>query len=165
FLKSGRVKVRRLKVKPSLREDLDNRLMLFFTGRTRKSAIILKEQKENILVKNKVLIAMSRQAVQAKTFLEANKIGNFGELMGEGWALKKSLASKITDPQINSQYKHALEAGALGGKISGAGGGGFFLLFVPTEKRNRVRKALGELSEMPFRFEQTGSRVIFNINK
>jgi len=165
FRKDGKIETIPLNMHGELREDLDNYLMLFFTGRTRKSAKILKEQKQNIGKRTKILKKMAQQARKAKRILEKAEIEKLGELLDEGWKLKRQLASKISDKELNKLYQKALDAGAIGGKISGAGGGGFFLLFVPTEKRNGVRKALAGLHEMPFRLERDGSKVIFNIRK
>jgi len=165
FLKSGKVKAELLKLNGAILEDLSDYLMLFFTGRTRKSETILKEQKENIEVMAKILQKMAGQARRAKRILEAEKAGEMGKLLAEGWSLKKKLASRISDRQLDGLYQRAIKAGAAGGKISGAGGGGFFLLFVPTEKRSQVRHALRDLQEMPFRLERDGSKVIFNIRR
>jgi D-glycero-alpha-D-manno-heptose-7-phosphate kinase len=82
-----------------------------------------------------------------------------------GWQLKKTLASKISNGEIDGFYQSAIEAGALGGKITGAGGGGFMLLYCPRKKQHSVRAALRELQELPFHLEPDGSKVIFNYRK
>ena len=105
---------------------------------------------------------MANQARRLRKALEAGDYYAVGRVMREGWELKKRLASKISNPDLDRWYQKALDAGAVGGKISGAGGGGFFLLFVPPDKRQKVRQALSDLQEMPFRLERAGSRVIFN---
>lgn len=162
FQKDGSVVPVALNTNDSLREDLDSHLMLFFTGRTRKSETILSEQRENIEDREKILCQMADQARQLKEALEAGDYYAVGRVMREGWELKKKLASKISNPDLDRWYQKALDAGAVGGKISGAGGGGFFLLFVPPDKRQKVRQALSDLQEMPFHLERAGSRVIFN---
>lgn len=88
-----------------------------------------------------------------------------GQLLDQGWQYKKGLASGISNDQIDQMYQQALDAGALGGKISGAGGGGFLLLYVPREKQNAVRKVLNLYQELPFFLEQDGSKIIFNTRR
>ena len=125
----------------------------------------MKEQKENINKKNKVLSEMAQQARAGRRLLQTGKIAQLGKLLDEGWKLKKTLASKITDGEIDKMYAAAKKAGAFGGKISGAGGGGFMTLFVSTSKRDLVRKAMNGLREMPVGLAKDGSKVIFNINR
>jgi D-glycero-alpha-D-manno-heptose-7-phosphate kinase len=88
-------------------------------------------------------------------------IAGFGELMREAWDRKKGLGGKVSNPVVDDMMDTAMAAGALGGKLTGAGGGGFLLLFVPPANRKRVREALGRLLHVPFRFEGHGSQVIF----
>jgi D-glycero-alpha-D-manno-heptose-7-phosphate kinase len=146
-------------------EDMDNMLMLFFTGKTRESAKILAEQKSNIRKKTNVLKAMARQAEQVRRAISTGAIDSLGPLLHEAWEAKRKLAGTITNSQLDEIYERALKAGALGGKISGAGGGGFFLLCVPSDKRQSVRKALADLREMPFRLEKGGSRVVLDMQR
>ena len=159
------IEAQRVKMTPEALDDLDNSLMLFYTGVTRKSEVVLKEQKANIPDRAETLKKMARQAWDLKPILEAGRIKELGELLHEGWELKKKLASNISNPQIEDWYLDAREAGALGGKIAGAGAGGFMLLYVPSDKRIKVRKALSELKEMPFHLEPDGSKVIFNYRR
>lgn len=165
FKKNGKVVAHPIRTQNHLIEDLDNYLMLFFTGKTRKSATILAEQKQNIAHKEKVLREMTAQARAARKYLEKGEILKLGELLHQGWLLKRKLATKISNPEFDQLYDEAIEAGAIGGKIAGAGGGGFFLLFVPSDKRGGVRKALTGLREMPFHLERDGSKVIFNVRR
>jgi D-glycero-alpha-D-manno-heptose-7-phosphate kinase len=88
-----------------------------------------------------------------------------GAALNDGWMLKQKMASQISDEEINSIYQSALAAGALGGKIAGAGGGGFLLLYVPPEHQNHVRHALAHLFELPFMPERDGSKGIFNMKR
>lgn len=162
FNKRG-IKVRDLNLSRERLDDLKNYMMIFFTGRTRKADSILLEQKNNIANKNQILIHMADQARQASELVMAGKFEKLGHLLDEGWKLKKQLASKISDPEIDRIYNAAKKAGAIGGKISGAGGGGFLTLFVPTNKREGVRKAMNGLQEMPVGLSRDGSKVIFNI--
>jgi D-glycero-alpha-D-manno-heptose-7-phosphate kinase len=165
FMKSGLVVAKKVEMSEQIWDDLHKHMMVFFTGKTRQAATILAEQKNNINDKNKVLLEMAEQARQAEKLLNKGKIEELGRLLDEGWKLKKQLASKISDPEIDAAYTAAKRAGAYGGKISGAGGGGFFTLFVPSEKRAAVRKALAGMREMPIGLSRDGSKVIFNIRK
>ena len=88
-------------------------------------------------------------------------LGDFGRLLHESWMLKRSLSSRVSTPEIDTMYATARAAGALGGKIAGAGGGGFLLLFVPPERRGDVRKALAGLLHVPFRIDFTGSGILY----
>jgi len=159
------VKGKKLKLTEELQDDLSNYMMAFFTGKTRQADVVLTEQKQKIADKTDILKQMAQQAKEAKKLLEKGKIKEVGKLLDEGWQLKKQLASKISNSEINTIYEAAKKAGAIGGKISGAGGGGFLTLFVPTNKRGKVRKALKGLREMPFGLSNTGTRVIFNIHR
>jgi len=162
FRKDGSVVPVRLNTNDGLREDLDAHLMLFYTGKTRKAETILSEQRENIPEKEKILCQMVDQARRLKKSLENGDYYAVGQAMKEGWELKKTLASKISNGEIDSIYEQALAAGAQGGKITGAGGGGFCLLFVPPDNRQNVRRALSDWRELPFHLERDGSKVIFN---
>ncbi len=155
----------RVNLSEELLDDLKNYMMIFFTGRTRQADSILSEQKKNIADKNNILQQMAQQAKEGRKLLESGKISALGKMLDEGWKLKKQLASKISDPEIDAMYKAAKRAGAIGGKISGAGGGGFLTLFVPSTKREAVRKAMHGSREMPIGLSHDGSKVIFNIRK
>ncbi len=140
-------------------------LLLFFTGKTRKSDPILSQQQENTEQKLEVLRQMKQQALEAKELLSAGDFDAVGRLLHQAWQCKRALASTISNDQIDQMYQQALDAGALGGKISGAGGGGFLLLYVPREKQNAVRKALNQYRELPFFLEHHGSKIIFNTRR
>jgi D-glycero-alpha-D-manno-heptose-7-phosphate kinase len=146
-------------------EDMDNMLMLFFTGRTRQASTILSEQKSKIAQKSDVLREMADQARQVRRIIEAGDVEGLGRMLHRAWDAKRKLADAITNSEMNEIYDRAVKAGALGGKISGAGGGGFFLLCVPSDKRQSVRQALSNLREMPFRLERGGTRVILNLQR
>ena len=131
----------------------DDSLMLFYTGKTRDANKILSKMKLNkkILDRNKELV------------FEAYKGVALGDLLHEYWFLKRKLNKYVTDQVIDLKYSDAISAGAIGGKIVGAGGGGFFLFVVPEDKKAAVRKALG-LRELTFNLSEHGSKVIFDIN-
>lgn len=162
FNNNGKIDVNKVNVSDQTKDDLDNSLMLFYTGKTRKSASILSEQKNNISSKENVLEAMVNQVIKAKNMLETGEVYKLGQLLGEAWEYKQKLASKISSPLIHKMYNRAIINGAIGGKILGAGGGGFLLLSVADEKRQHIRKALKTHTEMPFRLESYGSKVILN---
>ena len=165
FHPDGAVQADRVEMTDTLRRRFGNNLMLFFTNRTRKSAEILEEQKAGIVDKTAVLRLMRDQALEARAFLEEGRVDAIGALLDRGWQLKKSLASRISDPELDAMYNRAREAGALGGKISGAGGGGFLLLYCPPDRQDAVAQALSDYREMPFSFERDGSKVIFNVRR
>jgi D-glycero-alpha-D-manno-heptose-7-phosphate kinase len=146
-----------------LKKELQDNLLLFYTGITRRANSILAEQKANSGAKKRdELKALKELALQAKKALEIDKsLAEFGALLDQGWQLKKKLAAGITLPEIDAIYDAAKRAGALGGKIAGAGGGGFLLLYAPKGKQAAVRSALSGLRETPFNFEPQGSKIIY----
>lgn len=165
FCRDGTVRAEALNPPREVLEDLDNHLMLFFTGRTRSASNILKEQNTDLDKKTAALNKLTEQAHHVRDLILKGNIMEIGRVLHEGWEVKRKLATKISDAELDAVYERAVKAGAIGGKISGAGGGGFFLLFVPSDKRQAVRTALKGLREMPFRLERGGSRVILNVQK
>jgi D-glycero-alpha-D-manno-heptose-7-phosphate kinase len=164
FQPDGKVSVERIQLGDEQLRRLNENLLLFYTGITRKAHTILEEQKGNIDGRLAVLSEMKQMAYIARQELEAGRVDSIGGLLDEAWQLKKQLASKITNADIDVLYKTARRAGALGGKITGAGGGGFLMLYCPHENHEAVRKALN-LQELPFRLEHDGSKVIFNYRR
>ena len=162
FKTSGEVLTKEIELAPSQARRMNESLMLFFTGITRRSGSILDEQKQNINHRRSILCEMKRMAYVARDELLSGNIDAIGELLHESWTLKKQLASKISNGEIDEIYDSARRAGAIGGKITGAGGGGFLLLYCPHEKQEAVRCALSNLQELPFQLEHDGSKVIFN---
>jgi D-glycero-alpha-D-manno-heptose-7-phosphate kinase len=163
FNKDGSVSINPIICGKKMKEELQSNLMLFYTGITRRSNTILSEQKENSASKKlEELKILKELAFRCKKILEIDKtLDEFGYLLDESWKIKKSLATGITNPKIDEVYNAAKEAGALGGKIVGAGGGGFLLLYVPEEKKKNLRASLAALKETPFCFEQQGSKIIY----
>ena len=162
FCRSGCVAVGSLELCDNQTRCLNQRLMLFFTGITRKSETVLGEQVQNMRDCLGVLQEMKRLAIQARACLQAGEFDELGLLLHEGWLLKKQMSSRISNGAIDEVYQAARRAGALGGKITGAGGGGYLLLYCPRDKQDGVRSALATLSELPFHLARHGSRVIFN---
>lgn len=144
---------------------LNENLLLFFTGITRQSSTILTEQSNAIDQHRQVLRRIKEMAYMARDELKAGNIDAIGEVLHESWQLKKGLARNISNAEIDDIYHVARQAGATGGKITGAGGGGFLLLYCPHEKQDAVRAALCNLQELPFRIENDGSKVIFNYRR
>ena len=150
--------------KKETKENLQRSLLLLYTGIARSSSSILEVQSENLeRDKKKFLITkkLVSLAKELKRSLECNCLDSFGELLHEGWLLKKKMAKEISNSQIDRWYELARKNGALGGKILGAGGGGFLLLYAPPEKHEAIRRALPELKATPFKFEPEGSKIIY----
>lgn len=162
FTREGEVLVDKVEISPTLRRRLNENTMLFFTGMTRRSGQILSEQKDNIDQRRAVLCEMKRIAYTARDALLAGSVDTIGELLHESWQLKKQLASKISNGVLDDMYGTARKAGAIGGKITGAGGGGFLLLYCPHSRQDAVRSALSQLQELPFTMEADGTKVVFN---
>lgn len=141
---------------------LGERLLLFFTGVTRQSATVLTEQRANIAARRPILRAMAAQAREGRRALVEGDMDALGLLMHEGWELKRQLADKVSNPDLDALYATACRAGALGGKISGAGGGGFLLLYVRPQDHEAVRAALHGLAELEFSLEPEGSLVLLH---
>ena len=165
FLPSGEVKAEILLIDDTKKRRLSESLMLFFTGITRKSDTILAKQKQNITDRLATLNDMRKQAYDLHSVLLDGRIDRMGDVMHQGWLYKKQLADKITSSDIDVMYEKAREAGAIGGKIAGAGGGGFMLLYCPPEHQRKVRNALSKLRELPFNLERDGTKVIFNVRR
>lgn len=165
FLPDESVETEPLDLGASLVQRLNRNLMLFYTNTTRSSSSVLAEQQNNIPARLEQLDAMRDIALRGATSLRTGCLDEFGHLLHENWMLKKNLASGVSNAGLDALYATAREAGALGGKIAGAGGGGFLLLYCPLDKQDAVREALGHLRELPFAFERDGSRVIFNIQR
>jgi D-glycero-alpha-D-manno-heptose-7-phosphate kinase len=144
---------------------LQNNLMMFYTGVSRFAHQVLEEQIQNIQ-QNKITTNMDQIKAMVQTGLnilqnEAN-LNAFGELMHEAWMLKRGLSSAISSDFLDDIYNRATKAGAIGGKLLGAGGGGFFVFYVPDENKQQVLEALKDLHEIPFRFENEGTTIIYN---
>jgi len=165
FHPDGKVVNEKIELEPRLKNRLNESLLLFYTGMTRQADSILDEQKANIKASRNLLNELKQMACYAREELAAGNIDVIGTLLHQNWVLKKQLARKISNPTIDAIYEAALKAGATGGKITGAGGGGYLLLYCPYERREAVRDALHPLTEVPFKLEMDGSKVIFNYRR
>lgn len=164
FNTDGSVNVEPLILKRTTRDILRKSLLLFYTGMTRSASGILKEQVKNISVsveKRMMLEKMVGYAHTLKADLQENNLDTFGEILHHNWILKKGLAENVSNPKIDKWYETALNNGAIGGKLLGAGGGGFLLFFAPKSKHRKIISELKELRPIPFDFDTEGSKIIF----
>jgi len=165
FKTSGEITTHRVHLDGTTLRRLNNNLFLFYTGVTRKADSILSEQKDNIRSRESVLGEMKDIAHHACDQLQKGNIDAIGDLLHESWQLKKQLASRISNTGLEDLYQLARQAGATGGKIAGAGGGGFLLLYCPAERQETLRDTLHQLQELPFNLGQDGSKVIFDYQR
>jgi len=165
FAQDGAVTSEKLTLNGCALRKFNLNFLLFYTGVPRQSATILAEQKDNIREHMSILREMKHIAYTARNELLAGNFDAIGHLLHRSWQLKKKLASRIPNGVIDQLYNNACQAGALGGKITGAGGGGFLLLYCPPERQDAVREALHQLQELPFQLEPDGSKVIFNYRR
>lgn len=164
FLPNGRVDVERLALSRDVLKALDENLLLFYTGITHQAGEILKDQTKNITsddAKFRNLVQMTHFARDMRDSLLEGRLSDFGMLMHESWMLKKKLSTKISNPLIDESYEKAISSGALGGKLLGAGGGGFLLFYCEKENQSKLREELKDLIELPFNIEFSGSKIIY----
>jgi D-glycero-alpha-D-manno-heptose-7-phosphate kinase len=151
---------------PQTLAELESSIMLFYTGIQRSTNGILKQQVEGYSSPANIetVKKMVELAHALRRELESGHLDQFGQILHESWLLKKSLSSSVSDSEIDSMYNSARAAGALGGKLLGAGGGGFLMVIAPPERQNAVREALSNYRYMNVKFEHEGSKILF-INK
>ena len=147
------------------KKALNDALLLYFTGFSRFSEDIQVDTKKNIGNKTDTLLRMKAMVDEAEEILkdESRDLDDFGRLLDESWRLKRTTGSKISNDQIDQIYEKALKSGALGGKLLGAGGGGFMLFYVPKERQEAFKADFAELLPVPFRFENEGTTVIYDV--
>lgn len=162
FTKFG-IGVDRLNISREITQDLADHMMLFFTGITRKSSKVLGQQKKRIVDNTDGLIEMCNLAHKGVVATERGDFRELGSLVDESWRIKKKFATNITTSEIDLMYSKALKAGAFGGKISGAGNGGFLMLIVEPSKRKSVRDALEKYRYVKVGSSYDGTKAIFNI--
>ena len=154
-------------INPLRAQELNSHLMFFYTGISRYASEIAKKKIENIPNRKKQLTTMYHMVDEAISILNSDKISidKFGQLLDESWRLKRELSDNITNSHIDEIYEAGRSAGAIGGKILGAGGGGFMILFAKPEDQPAIRKRLSNLLYVPFEFEHTGSQIVlFNMH-
>lgn len=162
FHKDDSVSVEPIITRGETLKSLQENLVMYYTGLTHDANQILSEQKQNITnhAKTQNLIRMCELAEDMKQSLECNELSNFGAILNESWQKKRELAGSISNPVIDELYETAMRNGAVGGKLLGAGGGGFLLFYCPKEKQALLQEKLG-LRQFPFRFEHDGSSVVY----
>ena len=162
FHPDGGVSVSPIVMQPETYQKLQENLVMFYTGDVRSANSILAEQKRNISSEEKAqnLQKMCALAEDMKEALEHDDLSSFGSLLHKGWELKRTLTSGITNPAIDEAYRTAMENGALGGKLLGAGGGGFLLFYCPPARQEQLRVAL-RMQPFPFSFEKDGTSVVY----
>lgn len=162
FHKDGEIEVRPLTLSGSRLQELSDHLMLFYTGIMRTASDVAQTYVENLGAKAKLLRTMSAMVDDGITLLQGRRcICGFGELLDSAWLAKRELSPNITNGVVDDLYARARENGAIGGKLIGAGGGGFLMLFVPPSAQTRVRDELSELLHVPFEFSRNGSQILF----
>lgn len=162
FHKNDLVSVHPIICLPETINKLQQNILVFYTGKTRSASEILAQQSSNLdNFKIKAIKRMVDLTYQFANDLRKNELDGLGYILDEGWALKKSLSDDITNFEIDNWYSLAKKSGAIGGKILGAGAGGFLLLYVEPHFHSRVRKSLSMLREIDMQFEQAGSRIVY----
>tara|TARA_B100000989_G_C19532956_1_gene471231 strand:- start:1684 stop:2661 length:978 start_codon:yes stop_codon:yes gene_type:complete len=163
FDKDGSVNIEAIDLKKETLKELQNNLLMFYTGKNRVASSILNDQKDRTLndaFTFDVLCKMSDLVVHGKNALLSSSLKEFGLLLDETWKLKKLLSKSISSPFLDSLYDEGIQAGALGGKILGAGGGGFILFYAEPKFQKPLRKAMSKLKEIDFIFDFEGSKII-----
>lgn len=163
FFGNDSIRVQPLTLSREKFEYLEQSLLFVFTGLSRNASSIAQEQIKETSTKLQTLHRMRQMVSEALAILNGpdHAMDDFGRLLHESWCLKRSLTGKITNAQIDEIYKQALRSGALGGKLCGAGGGGFLLLYAPAHAAAQLRKTLSDFVIVPFRFEQLGSQIVY----
>lgn len=149
---------------PSVIKELERNVLLLYTGITRSASALLKQQSEDVAgneTKHRLLARMVQLAYDMRNELQGGNLAVFGEILHENWMLKKSITNGISASYIDDWYEAARNVGATGGKILGAGAGGFLMLYAPREKHEQIKTALPQLRPIPVGFEPLGSRIIF----
>jgi D-glycero-alpha-D-manno-heptose-7-phosphate kinase len=162
FLTNGEIVIEPIIMKPERLASFSRKFMLYFTGFSRIASEVAGEMIKNIPKKEDNLYQMKDIVDEAYKILVSPKreLREFGELLNETWKLKKTLSDKITTPEINEIYEIAMKSGAIGGKLCGAGGGGFMVFFVEPKNQSKVREALRNYLYVPFNFDFDGSKII-----
>jgi D-glycero-alpha-D-manno-heptose-7-phosphate kinase len=161
FLQNGKISVNPIVMPKDRLIKFQDNIMLFFSGISRTASDIVAEQIEKTKLNIPNLNKMKHLVDEAYNILTSNRdLKEFGELLNYTWELKKSLSSKVTTSQIDSMYSQAIKAGAIGGKLLGAGGGGFMAFYVEKEYQSAVKKALSQYLYIPFEFDYDGSKIV-----
>jgi D-glycero-alpha-D-manno-heptose-7-phosphate kinase len=165
FGPGDKVDVEQIRLSAVIRRQLQGELMLFFTGITRSADTILKEQNANTNDRIAELGQLRDLAGEAASGLRAGDLGSLGVALRKSWQVKRGLASGVSNAQIDDAVEAALEAGASGAKVTGAGGGGFLVVCSPVENQRAIRERLAHMTELPIKLDPVGSRVILNVHR
>lgn len=161
FAREGEISVAPITLSPERVRALNGSLQLYFTGVNRTASDVAGSYVDEAAGREETLRALGAQVDDAMDVLRGGDLDDFGRLLHEAWQLKRALGARVSNPHVESIYDAARDAGALGGKLLGAGGGGFLVLYVPAPAQARVRERLAPLLHVPFRFESSGSQIIF----
>jgi D-glycero-alpha-D-manno-heptose-7-phosphate kinase len=162
FSPNGEISVRPVTITPERMQELNSHLMLLYTGIKRTASNVAETYVNDIDAKRRQLRIMKDLVEESISILSSGQdIISFGELVHEAWLSKRSLSAKVSNPHVDEIYDQAISAGAIGGKLTGAGGGGFMLVFAPPSVQEAVKKKLNKLIHVPFKFEFAGSQIIF----
>ena len=162
FFPNNEISVRPVTIQPERMKELNSHLMLLYTGIKRTASAVAQSYVDAMEDRRRQLRIIKDLVEEGIAILNSGQdITAFGGLLHEAWQAKRDLSSKVSNPQVDTLYEKALSAGAIGGKLTGAGGGGFLLLFAPPAAHDCLRKAFGSLIHVPFKFEFGGSQVIF----
>lgn len=161
FERNEDVLLKRINIKGEMLSELNEQLLMFYTGVERKSVDIHREQSLGIDINRNSYDRMKEIALETKKSLEDHDFNKLGMLMDENWNIKKRLSNRISQDIIDQWYSKAINAGATGGKLIGAGGGGFLLFLTPIERQNLVMEALHDLERHRIQIENLGSRIVY----
>jgi len=163
FNSNGSVTVEPVHLPKDIYNELESNLLMFYTGSQRKASSILSEQKKNIAKEDKVknLEEMVGLVWELRDCLYKGNLEDFGKILHQNWILKQKLASSISNDDINQYYEKAMKNGALGGKLLGAGGGGFLLFYCEKQHQEKLKQAMLPLKQFDFKFDQEGSKLIY----
>ena len=147
--------------KPDVLTELEASTLVFYTGAARAAAAVMAQQQANVGRHRPLLRRMAQLAGELKKELESSRLDAGGAILDENWQLKRQMADSVSTPQIDEWYAAGLSAGALGGKLLGAGRGGFLMFFAPPDRHVRITRTLSGLKPVQFRFDRTGTQVVF----
>jgi D-glycero-alpha-D-manno-heptose-7-phosphate kinase len=171
FHTDGRVEVERLPLKEEVIDELESNLVIYYSGVERSASAVLKEQAKTIVANKDAAVQRMHRIKElgheTKRILLAGQIDTYGEMLHEHWTNKRKLASNMADGAIDEHYDAARKAGAIGGKLMGAGGGGFFMFYVRAAERRRLHETMAArgLRPMRFRFDFDGARIVANFHR
>jgi D-glycero-alpha-D-manno-heptose-7-phosphate kinase len=166
FHSNGEISTRPVILSMERTSELNSHLMLFYTGIKRTAANVAQSYVNDIEAKRRQLRIMKDLVQEGIAILNSRQdVTGFGELMHEAWHAKRSLSASVSNSNVDGLFTRAMAAGAIGGKLTGAGGGGFMLLFVPPDRQGKVRDALKMLIHVPFKFDFTGSQIIYHAHE